>query len=499
LETKKDAAIEEQPLLKLENITIRIKDKFILPDTFWEIKNNQNWAILGPNGSGKSSFVAALTGHVPVVRGSIRRFCPQAAPKQIGCVSLEHHQQLILQDVGRDEARFFSGKLDTFTKARQIILAAGPIKGANLPDFKRITKLLEISHILDRGIRFLSTGEMRKVLIARALLRSPKIMILDEPFEGLDAHSKEQLAETITGLMNEERQIILVTHRFEEIPQKISHVLCLKNCKVFLQGRREMVLVPEHMKRLFDKNEPVSIPIPGNNHSQETSTKQAPAVLLNIKNATVKYGDMLVLDNVNWMMKRGENWAIIGPNGSGKTTLLSLIIGDNPQAYANEIYLFGKLKGSGESIWDIKKRIGVVSSELQVQYHKRMRAYDVVLSGFFDSIGLYRKSSTDQLSAAKQWMELLGLTDRAEKRFDQLSFGEKRMVLLARSMVKSPALLILDEPCQGLDHSNRNMVLGLIDYIGSRTHTNLLYVTHHQDETPSCITHVLNLEGRNGI
>lgn len=481
--------------IKLENITLRVRDKLILPDTCWEIKNNQNWAILGPNGSGKSSLVGALAGQVPVVRGKLMRYCPQSAHKKIGSVSLEHHQQLILQEEGRDEARFFSGKIDTFTKARQIILSNSHNHDADLPELNRIAKLLEISHLLDRGIRFLSTGEMRKVLIARALLQSPRIMILDEPFEGLDDLSKKRLAESITGLISEDMQIILVTHRFEEIIPEISHVLCLKNCKVFLQGRREMVLTPLHMKRLFDQKEPDTFSLPGKKDNQKAPEKKEPAVLINLKNTTVKYGDLLVLDRVNWTMKRGENWAILGPNGSGKTTLLSLIVGDNPQAYANEIYLFGKLRGSGESIWDIKKQIGLVSSELQVHYHKQIKVYDVILSGFFDSIGLYRKSTKDQRSTARQWIELIGMMDRAEKRFDQLSYGERRMVLLARSMVKSPVLLVLDEPCQGLDQSNRKMILDLIDYIGGRTHTNLLYVTHHKDEIPPCINHLLRLQG----
>jgi molybdate transport system ATP-binding protein len=171
-----------------------------------------------------------------------------------------------------------------------------------------------------------------------------------------------------------------------------------------------------------------------------------------------------------------------------------LITGDNVQAYANEIYLFGKRRGSGESVWDIKKKIGVVSPELQVQYRKRMQVYDVVLSGFFDSIGLYRKCTAEQQAAARKWIELLGLSHMSERWYDHLSFGEKRMVLLARSMVKSPTLLILDEPCQGLDRSNRGVILDLIDYIGRETNTHVIYVTHHQDEMPPCITHVLKLE-----
>jgi molybdate transport system ATP-binding protein len=483
----------EETFIGLEKVTIRVRESFMLSDTSWEIKKDQNWAILGPNGSGKSSLVRALIGHVPVVKGKVIRNFPKTAQRPIGYVSLELHQRLIAKEEELDEARFFSGRMDTFAKARQTILSADYHGDVETPDFDRIVKNLGIGHLLDRGIRFLSTGEMQKVLIARALMKSPKLLILDEPFEGLDDRSKERLGDTITGLMDEGMQLILVTHRFEEILRPITHVLCLKDCKVFLQGSRDEVLRPKNLDRLYDRKGPVDISLPRHEDGEEAPQEGKQAVFVDMKNTTVKYGETPVLEDLNWAMKRGENWAVVGPNGAGKTTLLSLIIGDNPQAYANEIYLFGKRKGSGESIWDIKKRIGIVSSQLQIHYRKRMKAIDVVLSGFFDSIGLYRKCSAEQLAAAEQWIKLLGIAYGSEW-YDQLSYGQRRMVLLARSMVKSPTLLILDEPCQGLDRSNRGLILDLIDHIGMRTKTQVLYATPHQDEIPSCITHVLNLE-----
>ena len=483
----------EETFIRLEKVTIRVRENFLLSDTNWEIKKDQNWAILGPNGSGKSSLVGALIGHVPVVKGKVTRNFPKTTQGAIGYVSLELHQRLIAKEEELDEARFFSGRMDTFAKARQTILSAGHDEDVEALNFDRVVRHLEIDYLLDRGIRFLSTGEMQKVLIARALMKSPKLLILDEPFEGLDDKSKGRLGNTITGLMDEGMQIILVTHRFEEILRPITHVLCLKDCKVFFQGARHEVLKPEHMDRLYNRKGPAALSLPRHEDGEEAPQEGRREVFVDMRNTTIRYGDIPVLENLNWAMKRGENWAIVGPNGAGKTTLLSLIIGDNPQAYANEIYLFGKRKGSGESIWDIKKRIGVVSSELQIHYRKRMKACDVVLSGFFDSIGLYRKCTTEQLAAAEQWMKLLGIAYASEW-YDQLSYGQKRMVLLARSMVKSPTLLILDEPCQGLDRSNRQVILDLVDHIGRETKTHVLYVTHHQNEIPSCITHVLNLE-----
>ena len=184
-------------------------------------------------------------------------------------------------------------------------------------------------------------------------------------------------------------------------------------------------------------------------------------------------------------MRRGENWAVLGPNGSEKTTLISLIYADNLQAYANDIRLFRKRRGSGESIWEIKQCIGHVSSHLQV--------FDVVVSGFFDSTGLYRRPTEAQQAAAREWIQRLGITDLRDRIFSQLSYGERRLVIIVQALVKNPELLALDEPCQGLDPANRRRVLSMVDRIGFDTPTQILYVTHHQDEMPICITNVLRL------
>jgi molybdate transport system ATP-binding protein len=220
--------------------------------------------------------------------------------------------------------------------------------------------------------------------------------------------------------------------------------------------------------------------------------QDVPEVLIEMKDTTVKYNDLLVLDKLTWSMKRGENWVILGPNGSGKSTILKLILGDNLQGYANQVILFGRQKGTGESLWEIKKRIGAVSSELQVQYRKKMSAYDAIASGFYDSIGLYQYPTPEQKAIVDEWVELLKIDDIANQPYHQLSYGQKRMILLARAMVKSPALLIMDEPCHGLDISNRRRILKIIEMIGA-TPTHLLYVTNHKEEILDCITHVMRL------
>ncbi len=493
------SAFSSTPAISLRDIAVRVRDRRILTGLTLDILPGQNWAILGPNGSGKSTLLRAIVGDAPVVRGTITRHSPRFARGRIGHVSFELHERMVARDRARDEARCFSGKWDDVATAGQTIPGMAPDAAPDATALDLAVETLEIRHLLDRSIRTLSTGEMRKILIARAMAMADGVLILDEPFDGLDAPTRESFARTIRRLMDSGVQLILATNRLEEVLPGVTHVLCLKNERVFCLGERSEVMTRSRMAALFDLEAPPPARAdPASLSSGSPSLPGKAPPLVQIKNAAVNYGPITALNQVNLTFQPGENWAVIGPNGSGKSTLLSLITADHPQAYSNNIYLFGKRRGSGESIWEIKTRIGMVSSEFQVRYRKRMRMFDVVLSGFFDSVGLYRTASPGQVKAAEQWISLLGLRDKAERMFDQLSFGERRMTLLTRAMVKSPDLLVLDEPCQGLDRTNRRIILDMMEYIGAQTPTHLLYVTHHEEETPPCITHVLRLGGSGG-
>ncbi|MEI7639191.1 MAG: ATP-binding cassette domain-containing protein [Syntrophus sp. (in: bacteria)] len=320
------------------------------------------------------------------------------------------------------------------------------------------------------------------------------MLILDEPFAGLDVSSRMTIQETIEGLMTEGMQVLLVTHRQEEIFPLISNIICIRDGKIFLQGLRNEVLTPGNLKRLYSRRKNENRLCLTRDHNRSAITDRSPEIIVNMNQVTVKYGDITILDRLDWTVKRGENWAVVGPNGSGKSTLLSLITADNPQAYANEIYLFGQRRGTGESIWEIKRYIGMISSELQIRYKRDIKAYDVTASGLFDSVGLYRRLTSEQKRHVSQWLNFFGIAEMAERIFTRLSYGERRMILLARAMVKSPEMLILDEPCQGLDRNNRHLLLEMVEMIGSQTDTTIIYVTHFEDEIPKCVNHFLHLK-----
>ncbi|MEN8245583.1 MAG: ATP-binding cassette domain-containing protein [Thermodesulfobacteriota bacterium] len=486
--------------ISFRNVTLRVRDRHILAGTCWDIKEGQNWAVLGPNGSGKSTLMRALAGETPVVKGHIRRHHPLAAPECMGYVSFETHRQLIAREQAADAARYFSGDIESYLTPKGLMETALR-DGGQAKNITRATvgSMLGIDGLLDRPMRFLSTGEIRRILIARAILHSRGMLLLDEPFEGLDLSGHERLSASIGLLLKSGVRVMLATHRVENLLPAFTHVIGLKAGRVFLSGPREHALTPGSTKRLYDlgNGEPRGGTAEG--RIMPSRPGQARSVVIDVKKAGVHYQGLSVFENLDWTVKRGENWSITGPNGSGKSTLLQMVTGDHPQAYANEIYLFGRRRGSGESIWEIKQRLGVVSSEFQVNYRKPISAFDVVLSGFFDSVGLYRRAKSEQKKIAQTWLDQLGLAHLQEKRFDLLSFGERRMILLARAVVKSPEILVLDEPCQGLDPANRKRILALVDVIGRQPRTQILYVSHHPEEMPACITHHLDLSPRKKI
>ena len=487
------------PIVKLDDITLQIDGKRLFEHTSWEIKSKQHWAVIGKNGSGKSTIVGALCRDVHIVDGQI--FCffgdgdgndnrPRSFfyRNEIIKISPDVHRKLMYRQAQYHQARWNSIEGEGSPTVSDFLSENS--KGEK----QKVIDLLQINYLLKRKILHLSNGETRKVLIAQALIQSPQLLIFDDPFCGLDNQSRDVLRNAIDKLLEGDSvRIILVTSRLEEIPQGITHVLCVDDNQIIEQGPKEKILRGKFAQEIFAAEEDD----PKERAFQVQGASREDSILVEMKDTSVSYGGVKILQDINWKMREGENWAIIGPNGAGKSTLLSLICADNPQAYANEISLFGKKRGSGESIWDVKRKIGWLSPEIQVYYPWNTTCHEVVCSGFFDTMGLHRRPSAEQASAAERWMRTLGIWEFAERRFGEISRGEQRMVLLARALVKNPILLILDEPCQGLDGSHRSAIIDLIDGLCSRTPVSLIYITHHFDEMPEAITHVMKLrEGR---
>ena len=490
------------PLITMEDITLRVGQERLFHHTNWTVSTDQHWAILGPNGSGKSTLAGALFHRATVVAGRILYFFGDGHPRtycergDVVRISTEDHRALTLGQSGYHQARWQSIEGKDVPKVSEWL--NGPLK---VPERvcqghrKRIVALLGIEHILGRKLIHLSNGEMRKALIAKAMMQSPKLMIFDDPFIGLDEASRTNLRTIIDQLLTDgDQRILFVTSNAGEIPQGITHVLCVADARIVAKGPKDEILSALSAHEVFRQSEPMTAaPMRCPPPVFPPSIPFAPT-LIEMKNSSVSYGGTQVLHGVDWTVRKGENWALLGPNGSGKTTLLSLILADNLQAYTNDIRLFGRKRGTGESIWEVKQNIGWVSPELMLHYKRDTTCHGTVCSGFFDSVGFYRVPTPEQARRAEEWMDRLGIEELMDRPLRSASAGEQRLVLIARALVKDPPLLILDEPCQGLDQANRNTIIDLLDRFCKKKTIHLIYVTHHQEEMPRAISHVLRLE-----
>lgn len=503
------------PFLSLTDATFRLGDRLIFENTFLNFSRNQHWAVIGPNGSGKSLFGDALRGRLPLVHGDLQyHFKPPAGLSHeecIGHVSFEDRKANVHDTVVQSRWNSFeeSGALTVreFLSYERVMeinpfeVSADSTKAklAFERRFRRAISLLQVRPFLDRTLLSLSNGETQRVQLARALCLPLRLLILDEPFNGLDAATRHHFRIVLDRLMHTPLRVLLITARIEDVPERISHLLLVDRCQLVAAGPRRRVLSRPKVRKMFKSaSKSVFIGKIRAFENRKTNSHSTGEELVRLRNITVRYGAATILSSINWTVRSGESWALLGPNGSGKTTLLSLILGDNPQAYMNDVVVFGKQRGHGESIWDIKKSIGWVSPELHVHFNDSATCLEVVESGFHDSIGLFEPATPRQRAAARHWLKEFQLLQFANEPLFALSAGLQRMVLLARALVKNPRLLILDEPCQGLDAAHRDFFVREVDALLRSRSLTAIYVTHRPEEIPHSIKHVLRLSNGRG-
>jgi molybdate transport system ATP-binding protein len=501
-----------KPYLELAGVSIRIDDRLVFRNSNWSFLPNQNWVIAGPNGSGKSLFVRALAGELPVVKSEIQygfRTPDGGVPEDsIVLVSFEQHKAVAGD--APPAARWFSQEQEGAPLVKQF-LSQNSVEEINPFEVRRrspgsavqykrrlkqVVGLLDIGSLVNHTAPSLSNGEMRKVLLARALLKRPRLLILDDVFAGLDARFRTHLKEILEKLMrNKAVRILLIDPRLENLPRGITDVLCIDRCRIIAQGPMRPMLQHPFIRRLRSPIGSSGVRNAARFFPRRKKTRER-CPLVQMEDISVTYDGTPILSGINWTIRRGESWALLGPNGSGKSTLLSLISGDNPQGYANAVYVFGQRRGDGKSVWDLKKRIGWISPELHLHFPEDQSCLETVITGFHESTGYFTKPSRQQRKAALRMLRNFGLARFRSYSFGSLSTGWQRMTLLARTMVKSPDLLLLDEPCQGLDLAHRNLFKTVIESLIRHTDTAIVYVTHVADEIPGNIHKILQL--RNG-
>ncbi len=481
-----------QKLLELKQVSITRGNIALLDNINLTLNRGEQWAIVGTSGSGKTTLAQAIMG-MAYHRGEIIHYPDPANNLNPVFVEQQHHfKNLSNTNEFYYQQRFNSADADNSINVEEAL--------SEYKDERYWIETLRLVPLLKEPLIQLSNGENKRLQLAKALMVSPTLLILDNPFTGLDKEGRHTLNLILNDICAKGIHLLLITSP-TELPDAITHVAILENGRLISSGKKEMTKVGPVVSHdtLKEKNDALLFnnaiaPLLDELISATPADDAVFADAVNMRNVTIRYAGKTILHQINWRVRKGECWRIAGPNGAGKSTLLSLITGDNPQAYANEVWLFDQRRGSGESIWDIKKRIGFISPELHLHFDQASTCFEVIASGLFDTVGLFRILSESQEKTVTAWLRIMQLEDFARKPLRQLSTGQQRMALLARALIKNPPVLILDEPCQGLDEQQIGFIKRLIDHLHKRSGTTLIYVSHYDHELPSCINKSLLLD-----
>jgi molybdate transport system ATP-binding protein len=496
--------------LSLEDVTFEAGGRPALAHVTWHFARDEQWAVVGPNGAGKSLLLRGLAGGLVVREGRLRHDFLETNPRcrdsihgvlphgTIELVTPRAAQRLATAASPFHQVRWHASE----SHGRPVgeLLAYASVDGINpfrvdAPAVDRAAferareeaiECLGIEPLLDRGALELSHGERRLVLLACALCREPQLLLLDDPMTGLDARHRRSVNALLADRVADGRKVVVATRHRDEVPEWVTHVLRLDHLHVEEGGPKEGVL-----SRL-----PAAAPIRLGAPAGRTLATGATAgeCLVEMHGVHVRYGSKVILDDLDWTVRTGEHWAISGANGAGKTTLLSLILGDNPQAYANDVRLFGRPRGSGETIWDLRRRMGWMGPDLEAHFPGSASVSDVVCSGFTGTLGRPTEELPERLERARALLRLFAIEELATRALGTLPDAERRLVLIARALVLDPLVLVLDEPCQGLDGPHVAVVRDAVDAATEHGTGSVLYVTHDARDLPRSITHSLVLE-----
>ena len=473
-------------IIQISNLNFQYGNQVVLKDFDWEIYSGECWMLGGLSGSGKTTLAKIISGEIKNFEGKVEVSFDENSklPKKVLYVS----NWFQFSNLEGDRNFYYQQRYNQFAKNDTLTVFAELNhfgKEENL-DFKLLESYLKpfgFENFKNQQLIELSSGEHKKLQLLKALWLKPQVLIIDQPYTGLDVKSRQFLNQAFDDLIQENVTLILINND-DEFPESVQYFVEIENGK----------LVHQNSPKDFSKGEertPKSLPffLQNNNGNRREN-------LIKLENINISYGEKQVLKNIDWEVNSGEQWLLQGHNGSGKSTLLSLLNGDHPQAYANEIYLFGRKRGSGESIWDIKEKIGMISPELHWYFDMNANVGQTIASGFFDSMSLYQKLSFDQQQQLEQILYFFDLKDDKNKKLSTLPLGKQRLALLARTLIKKPKLLILDEPCQGMDNEQTQYFNQVIDDLANQGQS-LVYVGHFESQLPKKLSHKLVLE--NGI
>lgn len=441
------------------------------------IRENEFWAILGSVGSGKTSLAKALCGRM-FRKGEVKWDLGKENP-----LIILLDQQSIIRNRSNTTEFYFQQRFNAHDQEDAYTIDE-LLSGEDQARVNFWLRNFSLEDKRNRPTLQLSNGENKRLQLIQALLKKPDFILLDNPYLGLDMEGRELLTKALIRAKKEGVSFLLI-HSNDEIPEFITHLLVLEGGEMDFVGVKSAYRKKENQiefrKGLLDEL------------IQSKDKFQDFEIAVKMEEATIRYKEKIILDKITWEMKRGEAWHLKGPNGSGKSTLLSMITADNPQSYSQKLWLFDRRRGSGESIWEIKKKIGFISPELHLYFKSQISCLSVVGSGILDSLGLFKELTQEQKQRSRKWMEVLGIEHLAEKRFNQVSLGEQKLTLIARALVKNPPLIILDEPGQGLAEREIRHIKRIMNYLIDHSQVSLIYVSHYQEDIPERVDKLLQL------
>ncbi|MEB2782731.1 ATP-binding cassette domain-containing protein [Algoriphagus sp. C2-6-M1] len=487
-----------QSLLKITSAQVLTKGKQVFQSLDFNWENGQHWAIIGNSGAEMTAFMEAILGNAVIPNGEIiRPFATEYTEEKTNSGEINSFRDLIAYVSQRYEIRnkshqqnfYFQQRFnssesdDTATVLEYLMEVNAKIAGPWT--LEKVSELLHLEHLLDKSLLLLSNGETRRLALAVGLMRQPKLFLMDQPMTGLDMNSRAEFGEILKVIISEGIHVLLSTSA-NEIPEGITHVAKLSSAGIGKAWLAEdFHLTAKHeLKLSYDWELLVSLLPKRPNENAE---------VIRLQNLSINYGEKQILKNLNWEVKSGECWLLKGANGSGKSTLISLLIGENPQAYSQNFWLFGRKRGTGESIWDVKRPTGFVAPELSRFFPTNQTCRKVILSGLFDTMGLFKKVNEEQEAMAESWIKLFHLEAFASIPINRLSLENQRWTLLARALIKQPKLLILDEASQGMDEFQRRLFKDTVQQICERSSMTLIYVSHYAEDVPEVVGKVMEL------
>ena len=461
-------------------------------------KKGQHWAIIGNSGTELTAFLETLQGHTVVRSGEVvRAFAKEYSEQKHTNGEVNSFRDLIAYVSQRYELknrsnqqnfyfqqRFNSSESEQTETVREYLQKAHSALSGSWT-VERVSQTLNLEHLLDRSLLKLSNGETRRLVLALGLMRQPLIYLMDQPLTGLDARTREEFGQVLREIIAAGIHVIMTTSP-DEIPEGITDVAQI-NASGIAQSWTRSAFPHREMAQLkleWDWKRLEKL-IPAVAPSNET--------LIQLENVSIKYGEKQILNDLSWTIRSGERWLLKGQNGSGKSTLISLLIGENPQAYSQNIVLFGRKRGTGESIWDVKRPIGFVAPELPRFFPANQTCHKVILSGYFDTMGLFKKTTAEQQSNSIAWLKFFDLEAVKNIPIQRLTLAQQRWTLLARALIKQPKILILDEASQGLDDLQRALFKETVQKICELSPITLIYVSHYAEDIPQAVTQLKEL------